>query len=416
MSKGYTGEIIRRHADGRKEGAYCAVHVDQVLVHDPALALIIKNFETLGASVWDPERVLVTVDHFAPPSTVERANLVRQVLGFAKRAGLIHTKVYQGICHQLFVEAPGGVLPGGLVIGADSHTTTAGALGCLATGMASTDIFYAMVTGKTWLSLPDAVRVDLFGKLPDSVMGKDIILYLLGRGGEGGYLHHAIEFYDHSSTITMDDRFAICNMVVEGGAKNGLFVPDDVTAAYLNERDGETDTSAWDDLSSPDYKKEERIDISAIEPQIALPHSPANAVPVTDAFGNKIDQVFIGSCTGGRLRDLEMTTRILKGRRVHGTVRLMVSPASQKIYRQAIEKGYIQTLVDAGAVILNPSCGPCGGIDKGILAAGDVCLSTSNRNFKGRLGDPEARTFLCSPLTAAAGAIRGEITDPREFF
>ncbi len=414
MSKGYTGEIIRQHADGRQEGNYIAVHVDRVLVHDPALALLIKDFEKLGTPIWDPGRVLLTVDHFAPPSTVERANLVRQVLEFSKQAGLTHTQVYQGICHQLFVEGT-GVVPGGLVVGSDSHTTTAGALGCLATGMASTDILYTLVTGNTWLCPPDAVRVNLSGKMPDSVMGKDIILYLLGRSGEGGYLGNALEFYDHSAHIGMDDRLAICNMVVEGGAKNGLFYPDEITAAYLKNRDGAVETGVWDTLSVPKYKKEETIDISFLEPQIALPHSPANGVPVKDAVGEKVNQVFIGSCTGGRFRDLEMAAQILKGRRVHDTVRLMASPASQKIYRQAIEKGYIQILVDAGAVILNPSCGPCGGIDKGILAAGDVCLSTSNRNFKGRLGDPAARTFLCSPLTAAAGAVQGVITDPRDF-
>lgn len=414
MSNGFTGEIIRQHADGRQEGAYIAVHVDQALVHDPALALMIKDFEKLGAPIWDPDRVLVTVDHFAPPSTVERANIVRQVLALTKQAGLMRTQVYEGICHQLFIEQP-GVYPGGLVVGSDSHTTTAGALGCLATGMASTDILYTLVTGKTWLRPPDAVRVDLSGKLPEGVMGKDVILYLLGQSGEGGYLHHAIEFYDIESDIGMDDRFSICNMVVEGGAKNGLFYPDALTEDYLIKRDGKADNSVWNRYPIPEYSKKETIDISSLDPQIALPYSPANAVPVSSASGEKVDQVFIGSCTNGRLRDLEMAARILKGRRINSRVRLMVMPASQKIYREAIEKGYIQDLVDAGAVILNPSCGPCGGIDKGILAAGEVCLSTSNRNFKGRLGDPEARTFLCSPLTAAAGAIKGEIADPKEF-
>lgn len=414
MRKGYTGEIIRRHADGRQEGDCVAVHVDQVLVHEPALALMINYFEEVDASLFDPESILLTVDHFAPPSTVERANLVKQVLEFAKDKGFLHTQTYQGICHQLFIEAS-RVFPGSLVLGSDSHTTTAGALGCLATGMASTDIFYTLMTGKTWLRFPDAIRVNLSGKLPDSVMGKDIILYLLSQAGEGGYLYRAIEFYDLEAAIGMDDRFTICNMVVEGGAKNGLFIPDDITAVYLEERDGEVNTRAWDTLSASGYKKEETIDVSSFEPHIALPHSPANSVPVSNAVGEKVDQVFIGSCTNGRLRDFEMAARLLKGRRVHERVRLMITPASQRIYREAIEKGYIQNFVDAGAVILNPSCGPCGGIDKGILAAGDVCLSTSNRNFKGRLGDPEARTYLCSPLTAAAGAIKGAITDPREF-
>ena len=243
MTKGYTGEIIRQHADGRQEGDYVAVHVDRVLVHEPALALIMDTFETSGMSVFDPEQVLLTVDHFAPPSTVERATIVKKVLEFAKQAGLTRTQVYRGICHQLFIEMS-DVLPGGLFVGSDSHTTTAGALGCMATGMASTDIFYTLVTGNTWLRPPDAVRVDLSGKLPVAVMGKDIILYLLGKAGEGGYLHQALEFYDLESGISMDDRFTICNMVVEGGAKNGLFFPDDVTNAYVTKRDGRAELSA----------------------------------------------------------------------------------------------------------------------------------------------------------------------------
>ena len=240
MGEGYTGKIIQMHADGKREGAYLSVHVDFVLLPDPTFALLISELKELGDRIWDKEKVLVTVDHFAPPSTAERANVAKKVITFATEENLPHHSVYQGICHQLLVEGP-WLKPGMLALGADSHTTTAGALGCLATGMGSTDILYALVTGRTWLKPPVAVRIDLKGKLPPYVMGKDIILDLLGRFGEGGFLYQALEFYDTDGTIPMDDRFAICNMVVEGGAKNGLFPPDRVTREYLKERDGDAE-------------------------------------------------------------------------------------------------------------------------------------------------------------------------------
>jgi 3-isopropylmalate/(R)-2-methylmalate dehydratase large subunit len=245
-------------------------------------------------------------------------------------------------------------------------------------------------------------------------MGKDIILELLGRSGEGGFLHQALEFYDMEGVIFMDDRFAICNMVVEGGAKNGLFRPDKVTRRYLEKRDGHCDN--WRDSfdGEPAYIKRTEIDLSSLHPKVALPHSPAQVVDIDDIKGEVIQQVFIGSCTGGRLRDLEWTARLLRKRKVAPGIRLLITPASQKIYQEAIKKRYIQTILEAGGVILNPSCGPCGGIDKGILGAEEKCLSTSNRNFQGRMGDPSSRIYLASPLTAAASALAGRIIDPRE--
>ncbi len=413
MGKGYTGEIIQRHADGKREGEYLSVNVDFVLLPDPTFALLLSEMKELGRKIWDKKRVLVTVDHFAPPSTIERANIAKAVISFATEEEIPNHSIYQGICHQLLVEGP-WLKPGKLVLGADSHTTTAGALGCLATGMGSTDILYTLVTGKTWLRPPDTVRINLKGKLPPYIMGKDIILELLGRSGEGGFLYQALEFYDMDGVIFMDDRFAICNMVVEGGAKNGLFCPDKVTRRYLEKRDGHCDN--WRDSfdGEPAYIKRTEIDLSSLHPKVALPHSPAQVVDIDDIKGEVIQQVFIGSCTGGRLRDLEWTARLLRKRKVAPGIRLLITPASQKIYQEAIKKRYIQTILEAGGVILNPSCGPCGGIDKGILGAEEKCLSTSNRNFQGRMGDPSSRIYLASPLTAAASALAGRIMDPRE--
>jgi len=413
MLEGYTDKIIQKHSEGRREGEYEAVDVDFVLLPDPTFALLLSELKDLGGRIWDKEKVFVTVDHFAPPSTIERANIAKAVISFAKNEALPHQSIYQGICHQLLIEGP-WLRPGMLVLGADSHTTTAGALGCLATGMGSTDILYTLVTGKTWLRPPKAVRIDLMGKLPPYIMGKDIILDLLGRFGEGGFRYQALEFDDDGGVLSMDDRFAICNMVVEGGAKNGLFAPDQVTKNYLEERDGHS--NHWEKSSREDfhYTQELKVDLSSLKPKVALPHSPAHAVTVEEVKGEAIDQVFIGSCTGGRLRDLELTARILKKRKVASGIRLLITPASQKIYQEAMEKGYLQVILEAGGVILNPSCGLCGGIDKGILAAGEKCVSTSNRNFQGRMGDPSSRIYLASPLTAAASALAGRIIDPRE--
>ncbi|MDO9349820.1 MAG: aconitase family protein, partial [Deltaproteobacteria bacterium] len=268
--------------------------------------------------------------------------------------------------------------------------------------------------GRTWLKPPEAVRIDLREKLPPYIMGKDIILDLLGRYGEEGFLYQALEFYDMDEAIPMDDRFAICNMAVEGGAKNGLFWPDRVTENYLIERDGHLNRPEnWFEGES-EYSRKIEVDLSKLKPKVALPHSPAQVIDAEEIKDEAIDQVFIGSCTGGRLRDIELTAKLLRGRKVARRVNLLITPASQRIYKKAIEKGYISAIIEAGGVVLNPSCGPCGGIDKGILGREEKCLSTSNRNFKGRMGDPSSKVFLSSPLTAAASALAGRIVDPRE--
>lgn len=413
MGSGFTGEIIQTHAEGEKEGEYLSVRVDFVLLPDYALALLLTDLRELRRDLWDREKVLVAVDHFSPPSTVERANLVKRILSFVKEEGISHCSLYRGICHQLLVEGP-WVGPGIVVLGADSHTTTAGALGCLATGLGSTDILYTLITGKTWLKPPEAVRVNLKGEFPPHIMGKDIALELLGRVGESGFLSQAVEFYDLEEVIAMDDRLALCNMVVEGGAKNGLFFPDGITRRYIEGRNGHSGQWEWTFDGDPQYLGVMEVDLSSLTPQVALPHSPSLVVGVEEARGEVIHQVFIGSCTGGRFRDLAVAAGILKGKKVATGLRLLVAPASLKILQEAIERGYIQVILEAGGVVLNPSCGPCGGIDKGILGAEEKCLSTSNRNYRGRMGDPSSLVYLASPLTAAATALEGKIADPRE--
>ncbi len=413
MTSGLTGEIIEVHADGRKEGEYLSVNVDFVLLPDPMLALLLTDLRELGGNVWNREKVLVTVDHFAPPSTVEGANMVKRVLSFIEEEGIPHYSLYGGICHQLLVEGP-WVGPGMVVLGADSHTTTAGALGCVATGLGSTDILYTLITGRAWLRLPEASRVNLKGKFPQYLMGKDIALELLRREGESGFLYQAVEFYDPKGVIPMDDRLALCNMVVEGGAKNGLFSPDEVTRSFIEGRNGPSGQWKWAFHGDPQYRRTMDVDLSSLTPKLALPHSPSLVVDVEETKGEAIQQVFIGSCTGGRLRDLEVAAYILRGKKVAPGLRLLVAPASLKVYQSAMESGYLQAIVEAGGVVLNPSCGPCGGIDKGILGTEERCLSTSNRNYRGRMGDPSSMVFLASPLTAAATALRGKIADPRE--
>jgi 3-isopropylmalate/(R)-2-methylmalate dehydratase large subunit len=413
MAQGITGKIIEKHSEGRREGGYVSAQVDFILLHDPTFAILLPELKESGKEIWDKDKVLVTVDHFSPPSSIERANIVKEVLSFAVEKKLPHLSVHQGICHQLLVEGV-WLKPGMLVLGADSHTVTGGALGCLATGMGSTDILYSLITGRTWLKPPEAVRIDLREKLPSYIMGKDVILDLLGRYGEAGFLYQAMEFYDRDEAIPMDDRFAICNMVVEGGAKNGLFWPDRVTKNYLIERDGHLgDQGNWPD-GNLEYSRKIDVNLSQLKPKIALPHSPAQVVNAEEISGEAIGQVFIGSCTGGRLRDIELTAKLLRGRKVAQGVNLLITPASQRIFQKAIEKGYISAIIEAGGVVLNPSCGPCGGIDKGILGREERCLSTSNRNFQGRMGDPSSKVFLSSPLTAAASALAGRIIDPRE--
>jgi 3-isopropylmalate/(R)-2-methylmalate dehydratase large subunit len=397
------------------ESEYFQVPVDLVLGHDATIALLIARFKKMGFKIWDPNRCFFAADHFAPPSTPERADILGQFLTFVKEQSVPQDLLFKGISHQLLVEDQ-RCRPGMFICGADSHTVMAGALGAFAIGLGSTDILAVLLTGKAILPIPETIRVNFEGRLPHWLYGKDLALEIIRHVGEGGAVDRVFEYHDSHSQLPMDGRLAISNMSVEAGATAGIFVPDKILREYLESRDSAVPSE--DGFLLPDqgaqYCQELTISLDQIPPLVALPGGLTRIVPAGDTKGQAVDQVYIGSCAGGRLEDLEITARLLKGRRVAPGVRLVITPASQKIYAECLTNGIFQTLADSGAMITNSSCGACGGIDKGLIGAKEVCVSTSNRNFRGRMGSPDGLIFLSSPLTAAAAALTGHLGDPRE--
>jgi 3-isopropylmalate/(R)-2-methylmalate dehydratase large subunit len=327
--------------------------------------------------------------------------------------GCLKYDVGSGVCHQIVAEAL--AKPGDVVVGSDSHTVTAGALGAFATGMGSSDVAIVFALGKTWLRVPESIKINITGKFGASVGAKDLVLYLIGSIGADGATYKALEFGGEGLTnLTMSDRFTVANMAVEAGAKVGLFPTDRITQEYLKAQGREKDFQPLEADKDAIYEKTIDIDLGAIEPMVAKPHQVDNVARARELKGTKIEQVFIGTCTNGRREDLAIAAGILKGKKRHPDTRLIVAPASPKVLLEAIGAGYIKTLLEAGAIILPPGCGACLGLHQGVLADGESCLSTANRNFKGRMGNPEAFIYLSSPATAAASAIAGEITDPGE--
>lgn len=410
MARTISDKIIDDHAiDSDASGVYLHVRIDALLGHDATIALLIEEFERRNLSIWDPSRVLFTNDHFSPPATVERADISNRFLRFARAQQVGHLLVDRGICHQLLVEHA-LCQPGSLIVGADSHTIMGGALGACATGMGSSDILFALATGTTWLRKPRTIRVTFRGALPADCSGRDVILHLLRVLGEGGAQYRSIELHDHAlPKLSQDDRFAIANMAVEMGGKFGVFVPDEVTFAYCRQRDGqEPRTAVWPDADAV-YERDIDVDLAALTPQVARPWSPANVSSVRDIEPTPITFAFLGSCSSGRLSDIRIAAEVLAGRKIHERVRFVVIPASIEVFKQALKLGYVETLTEAGAMFNHSSCGPCGGIDKGILGADDVCVSSSNRNFRGRMGHWNSRTYLASPRTVAIAALRGHI-------
>lgn len=413
-----TEKILARHADVDQvlPGDLIDVNVDMALANDITAPLAIKVFKEIGThSVFDPEKIALIPDHFVPNKDIESAEQAKVMREFAIQH---HIKYYyeigqSGIEHVILPEK-GLVIPGDLVIGADSHTCTYGALGAFSTGVGSTDLGVIMSTGKTWLKVPPTIKLNYEGNLLSWVEGKDLILYTLHELGINGANYHALEF---SGTVikglSMAQRFTMTNMAVEAGAKNGIIEPDEITLAYVAERSSRSPFVCTTDPDA-DYEKVINIEVGKIEPQIAFPHSPDNVRPLSQVGNITLDQVFIGSCTNGRLEDLRKAAMILKGRTVANGTRLIVIPGSQLIYGEAIKEGIIQTLIDAGAVIGPPSCGPCLGGHLGVLAEGEKALSTSNRNFIGRMGHPKSEVYLASPVVAAASAILGRICSPDE--
>lgn len=397
------------------------IPVDLVLGHDATIALLIERFKKAGKRIWDPSRCFFAADHFTPPSTPERADILNRYLGFIKAEGVPDDLLYRGISHQLMVEDP-RCQPGMVICGADSHTVMAGALGAFACGMGSTDILALLLTGEVILPVPESIKVDITGTLPPYLFGKDLALELIRQLGEGGAVDRALEYWDRTrGGLPMESRLTVANMAVEAGATNGVFVPDDKLRAYLAARDaaaGGALPGFAGEWLLPDegarYERQLELDCDALEPLVALPGDLGRIVAARQAEPVAVQQVFIGSCAGGRLEDLAVAARLLKGKRVAPGVRLVVTPASQAVFQQCVRNGIFEVLTDAGAMVTNSSCGACGGIDKGLIGAGEVCVSTSNRNFRGRMGSPDGLIYLASSLTAAAAALTGRVCDPRE--
>lgn len=414
-----TQKILAAHAGMKEVRAGELINADLDLVHgnDITTPVAIHAFEKAGfINVFDKEKVSIVLDHFVPNKDIKSAEQSKQCRTFACAHHISHFYDVgkMGIEHALLPEK-GIVIAGDCVIGADSHTCTYGALGAFATGVGSTDMAAGMATGKAWFKVPSAIRINLTGKLNDMVSGKDVILTLIGMIGVDGALYKSLEFTGPGvSSLSMDDRLSICNMAIEAGAKNGIFPVDDRTVAYMN---GRTDRK-WKVFSADDdapYEKTIDIDLSTIAPTVSFPHLPSNTHPATDGSNIRIDQIVIGSCTNGRLEDMAAAYRILKGRHVADGVRAIIIPATMDVYKACIEKGYAEAFIDAGCVISTPTCGPCLGGYMGILADGERCVSTTNRNFVGRMGAKTSEVYLASPYTAAASAIDGYISDPRKY-
>lgn len=413
-----TEKILARHAgkDSVSPGELIEVNIDLALANDITAPLAIRVFDELGTGrVFDREKIALVPDHFVPNKDIASANQAKIMKDFAR---LHHIKYYfeageAGIEHVILPEK-GIVLPGDLVIGADSHTCTYGALGAFSTGMGSTDLGVSMSTGKTWLKVPAAIKVVYNGRLRPWVGGKDLILYTIGLLGVEGSVYKTLDFSGEViRNLSMAHRLTMANMAVEAGAKNGIVEPDEITRAYV---EGRSQREGVFLLSDPDagYERVIHVDIDQIEPQVALPHSPDHVRPVSEIDSVRLDQVFIGSCTNGRIEDLREAAKVLKGHTVARDTRLIVIPGSPHIYKTAIDEGIIQTLLSVGAVIGPPCCGPCLGGHLGILAEGEKAISTSNRNFIGRMGHPNSEVYLANPAIAAASAVLGRIGAPEE--
>jgi len=418
MGQTVAEKILAAHAgfDAVHAGQFIESWVDVVLSNDITAPIAIREFEKLGVSkVFDPARVVMVADHFAPNKDIKSAEQCRTMRTFALQQGLPHYYDVgrMGIEHVLLPEQ-GLVVPGDVVVGADSHTCTYGALGAFATGMGSTDIAVAMATGRIWMRVPETIQIRFFGELPPWVEGKDLILYTIGRIGVSGARYKALEFVGPTvDALSMAGRFTMANMAIEAGGKAGLFGVDDKTRAYV---DGRALRPYHSFEADPDatYAATVEIDVSQIEPQVAFPHSPENTRPVSQVGTVPIDQAVIGSCTNGRLEDLRVAARVLNGRAVHPGVRCIVIPGSQQVYLEALREGLLETFIEAGAAVSTPTCGPCLGGHMGVLAAGERAVSTTNRNFRGRMGDPHSEVYLASPAVAAASAVAGRIAGPEE--
>jgi 3-isopropylmalate/(R)-2-methylmalate dehydratase large subunit len=415
LNKTISEKIISEHTGSDlKAGDIAVVNVDIVMSQDGTGPLAVSQIKKMGFSgVKNPKRSIFFIDHASPSPRKEFSNSHIVLREFASQVGAVVSDVGEGICHQILLESY--TCPGDIIIGGDSHTCTSGALGAFATGMGSTDIAVGYALAKTWFMVPQTIKVNFMRKINKGVFAKDLIVYLIGKITSDGATYKALEFGGEvGSRLSMDDRFTISNMAVEAGAKTGIFSSDDITREYLKKQGRENCFKEISADKGAKYEKIIDIDCSVIEPMVSQPHTVDNALPVSSLEKIIINQVFIGTCTNGRFSDLKIAADILKGKKVAGGVRLIVVPASKDIYLKALREGVLETLIDSGAVVQSPGCGPCVGIHQGILGDGEVCLSTQNRNFKGRMGNTSSFIYICSPATAAWSSVKGYIADPRE--
>ena len=405
-----TEEIFSRRMERPVHaGEIVVAPVDYAMAHDVTGPLAIEAFRRLEVPLWDPERVILVFDHILPANTVASAGLHKLVRDFAAEYSVTHV-FQEGICHQLMVEK-GFIRPGGIVVGADSHSTTYGALGCFAAGFGSTDIAVTFATGRTWFKVPETIRINLRGALPPGIFPKDLALQVIRRLGAEGANYLAVEWGGEAvEAMGVDERLTLANLTVDFGGKAGLCEPDEQTRRYL----GDAEVADLHPVR-PEYRAVIEVDAQTLEPQIACPPAIDNVQDLSVVEGTQLDEVFVGSCANGRIEDLAIVAGYFQGRQVHPRTRTIVVPASKQIYMEALARGYIRTFMEAGALVMNAGCGPCLGRQHGVLGAGERALSTSNRNYAGRMGSPQAEIYLANPAVAAVSALAGAITDPRGF-
>ena len=417
MAKTIAEKILSLHA-GRdlSAGDFAVCDLDFCFGQDGTSGIIVDRFKALGVKeVFSRGKFAIVIDHSSPSPNMGVSAVHKKLREFAREKGLLLYDIGCGVCHQVIPEM-GHVLPGDLVLGADSHTCTYGALGALSTGVGSTDLAISLACGKNWFKCPESIKIIVKGKLPGGVYSKDLILHIIGDLKADGATYKSVEFYGEAiDSLSMDARFTICNMGVEMGAKFSIIPADNVTLKWVAGRNKDRKPLPQYADKNAAYSLTREYDVSKISPQLAKPHTVDNNASVEEASGTRIDEAYLGTCTNGRLEDLTIAASILKGKKVHPDVRFIVAPASKDIYLTAIKNGIINVLVEAGGSVVTPGCGPCVGTHNGVPSAGEVVISSANRNFKGRMGNPDAFIYLASPATVAASALEGRIADPRKY-
>ena len=417
MGKTIAEKILSQHAGkDLKAGDFAVCSIDFCFGQDGTSGIIVDRFRALGIKeAYDRDKFAIVIDHSVPSPNMGVSAVHKKLREFAQEKGLLLYDIGCGVCHQIIPEK-GHVLPGDLVLGADSHTCTYGALGALSTGVGSTDLAISLASGKNWFKVPQSLKIVVQGKLPAGVYSKDIILKIIGDLGADGATYQSVELYGSTiQTLSMDARFTICNMGIEMGAKFCVIPPDKVTLNWIKGRNKMRKPNPQYADKDALYTSLKEYNVSRLVPQLAKPHAVDNNATVEELAGTHIDEAYLGTCTNGRLEDLIIAAKILRHRKVHKNVRFIVAPASRDIYLAAVKKGIISSLIESGASVVTPGCGPCVGTHNGVPSAGEVVISTANRNFKGRMGNPEASIYLASPATVAASALEGKITDPRQF-